>query len=113
MATTEPDSLDSGKSISAQNSELYEIRISGLLDPHWQPWFEGLTLIADAGYDDGQGSTLIIGPLADQPALHGILERIRDLNLTLISVRRLPDDPDAPDETLGASGPGADENEAP
>ena len=113
MATTEHDSLDSSKPISADNSELYEIKISGILDQHWQPWFEGLTLTTDACYDDGQGCTLITGPLADQPALHGILERIRDLNLTLISVRRLSDDPAAPDELPGASGCGADENEAP
>ncbi len=111
MATTEHDSLDSSKSISALNSELYEIRIKGILDDHWQPWFEGMTLKADANYDEGQGCTLIIGSLADQPALHGILERIRDLNLTLISVRRLPDDPAGPDETPGAPGRGAHENE--
>ncbi len=110
MATTEQDSLDSGKSISAQNGERYEIRIRGILDPHWQPWFEGLTLISDAGCSGGQGCTLIVGVLTDQPALHGILERIRDLNLTLISVRRLPDDQEASDEIPGASGRGADEN---
>lgn len=47
MATTEHDSLDSSKPISADNSELYEIKISGILDQHWQPWFEGLTLTTD------------------------------------------------------------------
>jgi hypothetical protein len=61
----------------------YEIRIEGVLDSHWAAWFEGLHLS-----NDGM-QTLISGPLADQPALHGLLAKIRDLGLCLISVRRL------------------------
>jgi hypothetical protein len=61
----------------------YEIRIEGLLDPHWAAWFEGLHLSSDGT------QTVISGPLADQPALHGLLAKIRDLGLCLISVRRL------------------------
>ena len=68
----------------------YEIRIEGLLDSHWAAWFEGLHLS-----DDGT-QTVISGPLADQPALHGLLVKIRDLGLCLISVRRL-DSGDADD----------------
>ena len=61
----------------------YEIRVEGLLDSHWAAWFEGLGLSNDGT------QTVISGPLADQPALHGLLAKIRDLGLCLISVRRL------------------------
>lgn len=61
--------------------DYYEIKIKGYLDTRWSDWFAGLTLT----YLDGD-ETLLSGQLADQAALHGLLERIRDLNLTLISV---------------------------
>ncbi len=102
MPTTGPHSLDPSKSTPSQNADVYEIRIRGILDDHWQPWFEGMILKADAQYDGGQGCTVITGPLADQPALHGVLERIRDLNLTLISVRRLSEEPTATGDTAEA-----------
>ncbi len=64
--------------------ELYEIRIKGHLDDRWADWFEGLTftLVRD-------GTTLLDGPLTDQAALHGVLNRIRDLGLPIISVQRI------------------------
>ena len=66
--------------------EYYEIKIKGHLDPRWSDWFAGLELTYIEGDD-----TLLSGLLPDQAALHGLLERIRDLNLTLISVTS--DDP--------------------
>jgi hypothetical protein len=61
----------------------YEIRVAGVLDDQWAAWFDGLQII-------GQGEeTVIRGLLADQPALHGLLTKVRDLGLCLISVRRL------------------------
>jgi hypothetical protein len=61
--------------------EYYEIKLKGHLDPSWSEWFSGLQLSRLEG-----DVTLLAGSLPDQPALHGLLERIRDLNLTLISV---------------------------
>ena len=63
--------------------EYYEIKIKGHLDRYWSDWFAGLKLT----HLEGDG-TLLPGPLLDQAVLHGLLERIRDLNLTLISVTR-------------------------
>ena len=61
--------------------EYFEIKIKGHLDQGWSEWFSGLRLT----YTEVD-ETLLSGPLPDQSALHGLLERIRDLNLTLISV---------------------------
>ncbi len=66
----------------------YLLRVSGHLDSHWQPWFDGLTLSHD---DDG--TTTLIGDVADQAELHGILTKIRDLGVTLISVAAIDPPP--------------------
>ena len=64
----------------------YEIRVKGILDGRWAAWFEDLQVTSDGE------ETVISGPLADQAALHGLLAKVRDLGLFLISVRHL--DPD-------------------
>ena len=61
----------------------YEIRLTGHLDARWAAWFDGLTV-----RHEGDGTTLISGPVADQAALHGLLQRVRDLGLPLVSVTR-------------------------
>jgi hypothetical protein len=61
----------------------YEIRVAGVLDDRWTAWFAGLQISAH------RDETVICGLLADQPALHGLLIKIRDLGLCLTSVRRL------------------------
>ncbi len=66
-------------------AECYEIRVRGQLESHWSAWFEGMALTP---YENGE--TLIAGLVPDQAALHGILARIRDLGLPLISVLHVP-----------------------
>lgn len=63
--------------------EWYEICVEGELPRGWADWFDGLEIRPDPS-----GITILAGPLADQAALHGVLAKIRDLNLKLISVRR-------------------------
>lgn len=65
--------------------DYYEIRVRGHLNPSWSDWFSGLELTQ---LDENE--TLLSGCLTDQAALHGLLKRIRDLNLTLISVSSSP-----------------------
>jgi hypothetical protein len=68
--------------------EHYEIRINGVLGERWTAWFEGLQ-VSSEGTD-----TVLSGPLADQAALHGVLVKISDLGMRLVSVRRMdPGDP--------------------
>ena len=69
--------------------EFYEILVQGHLDSLWGQWFEGMTLSNVKNGESGVACTLISGQVADQPALHGLLIKIRDLNLKLISVRRI------------------------
>jgi hypothetical protein len=65
----------------------YELRVKGVLDSSWSAWFDGLQVTSD---DHGQ--TVIVGPVIDQAALHGLLAKVRDLGLELTLVRRI--DPD-------------------
>jgi hypothetical protein len=62
----------------------YEVRVEGVLDGRWSDWFEGLEVKSEGG------ETILAGTLPDQPALHGVLDKVRDLGLTVLGVRRLP-----------------------
>jgi hypothetical protein len=64
---------------------VYHIRLKGHLDCSWTDWFEGLTITPD-----DNGETLLTGPLVDQAALHGVLKKVRDLGLPLLSVNCVP-----------------------
>jgi hypothetical protein len=79
-----------------QGSAVYEIRVKGQLDPGWSEWFEGFAITPMP-----EGETRITGWVQDQSALHGILVRIRNLNLALISVSKVEEGggPDADDES--------------
>ena len=72
-----------------EDQRRYELRVKGHLDARWADWFDGLTLTQ---WPDG--TTTIHGAVADQAALHGLLQRLRDLGLTLISVEQLGPDTD-------------------
>ena len=74
----------------------YEIRVKGHLSSRWAAWFDGLTLTRD-GDGDGDGTTLIHGPVVDQAALYGLLAKVRDVGLPLISVAQVePGHPSEP-----------------
>jgi hypothetical protein len=66
---------------SAQEPDRYEIRVKGHLADRWAAWFEGMTLTRQA-----DGTTVLDGPVADQSALHGLLRKVSDLGLPLVSV---------------------------
>jgi hypothetical protein len=61
----------------------YQIQVRGTLDPRWSIWFDQLAITHDA-----EGNTLLAGPVNDQAALYGLINRLRDLGLTLLAVAR-------------------------
>lgn len=63
---------------------IYQIRVKGHLGPQWTEWFEGLAMTLEE-----DGDTLLTGPVADQSALHGLLRKVRDLGLLLLSVQSI------------------------
>jgi hypothetical protein len=72
---------DNKPKTNPDRSNIYQIRIKGHLDSRWTEWFEGLTItLAD------NGDTLLTGPVIDQAALHGLLKKVRNLGLPLVSV---------------------------
>ena len=62
---------------------VYHIQVRGAIDSGWSEWFDGLAIHAQT-----DGTTLLSGPVRDQSALHGLLTKIRDLGLPLLSVKR-------------------------
>ena len=64
--------------------EFYQITVKGHLNPNWADWFEGLTITREVN-----GETLLTGPVVDQAALHGVLRKVRDLGMPLLSVSRV------------------------
>ena len=72
---------------TASEAGRYEIRLKGHLDNRWTTWFDGLTLTTCS-----DGTTTIHGIVVDQSALHGLLQKVRDIGLPLISVTRVEPD---------------------
>ena len=70
---------------AAQEPERYEIRVKGHLADRWAAWFDGMTLTRRA-----DGTTVLDGPVADQSALHGLLRKVSDLGLPLVSLTPIP-----------------------
>ncbi len=87
MTNRDKQATDSGQ------PAVYQIRIKGHLNEQWEDWFEGMNISLE-----DNGNTLLTGPVIDQPALHGLLKKVRDLGMTLLSVNGVnPDQPEAPD----------------
>jgi hypothetical protein len=79
---TMAEDLDTGS--DPDEPMVYQIRLKGHLGPQWADWFEGLTITLE---DDGE--TLLTGPVVDQAALHGLLKKVRDIGMPLISAVRV------------------------
>ena len=72
---------------STLRERVYQVRVTGHLDPRWSDGFDGLVITLE-----DNGDSLLTGPVADQSALYGLLKRLRDLGLPLLSVNRLTPD---------------------
>ena len=70
------------ESVEGERMTVYEIRVKGHLDGHWSDWFDGLTI---ANMENGEA--VLSGEIVDQSALHGVLNKVRDLGLPLVAVR--------------------------
>ncbi|MBP6016323.1 MAG: hypothetical protein KA586_06350 [Candidatus Promineofilum sp.] len=90
---------DGNRQPDAGGPVVCEIRLSGHLDEQWSVWFMGLTILPEA-----DGNTLLRGPVVDQAALHGILKKVRDLGMPLISVNFVGTDPSEPSEAGDLTG---------
>jgi hypothetical protein len=80
------DTMQNNRTESGQ-AMIYQIRIKGLLSDQWSEWFQGLSIIPA-----GDGDTFLTGPAADQAALFGLLRKVRDLGMPLLSVNRIEGD---------------------
>ena len=76
--------ITDSKSWGFAMADTYRIRVGGHLDDRWTQWFEGLVI-----HLQEDGTTVLVGPVVDQAALHGVIIRIRDLGLPLLSVSRV------------------------
>ncbi len=91
-ARREDDERNTASTDEQHQPGWYEIRLKGRLDARWAAWFDGLSLT-----HEGDGTTVLHGPVVDQAALHGVLQKVRDLGLPLDSVIPVaPDQPDVP-----------------
>ena len=72
------------RTVDTSQPTIYQIRVQGHLGPQWTDWFGGLTVTLE-----DNGETLLTGPVIDQAALHGLLRRVRDLGIPLVSVVRV------------------------
>jgi len=81
--------------------QFYEIRLKGHLDDRWTEWFEGLTITLEE-----DGDTLLTGPVIDQAVLHGLLKKVRDLGMPLVSVSPLEHGPSTTLPLRGLRGTG-------
>ncbi len=78
------------REVGSSGKWIYEIRVEGQLGSEWSSWFDGLTVAHERNETTGDVVTVISGTLPDQSALHGLLNKIRDLNLTILSFNRKP-----------------------
>ena len=76
------------RSLGMDQPAMYQIKVQGRLDEDWSDWFSGMTVTVEC-QEDGPTITTLTGTVPDQAALHGLLNRIRDLNLPLLDVRRV------------------------
>jgi hypothetical protein len=81
--------MSDGVAADSDNPRRYEIRVKGHLDARWAAWFDGLSLTHEKG-----GITVLRGEIVDDAALHGLLRKVRDIGLPLVSVTQI--DPDEP-----------------
>jgi hypothetical protein len=88
MSSTFNSEIDPGQPM------VYQIRIKGHLSREWTDWFDGLTITLE-----DNGETLLTGPVVDQAALHGVLKKVRDVAMPLISVIRVKPDPTEASDT--------------
>jgi hypothetical protein len=82
-----PEPPDGGSAATHNPTPHYEIRVKGHLASRWSAWFDGLSLTTEA-----DGTTVIRGPVVDQAALHGLLQKLRDVGIPLVSLTPLPSD---------------------
>lgn len=82
------------------SQSFYEIRVEGELGDMWANWFGGLSMRTEINEKTHDNITVLYGPISDQPALHSVLNKIRDLNLKLLLVKKYEREEDVPSHNL-------------